>query len=314
MASVCFLLSKPYSFQNDEFAATLAFKGSDEDKFNTLSYSFEIKNNLVVKELLVVDNTTIIKRTESKATLKKDEVFPPEHKLLTQVRRDKILFPHIEALMDWAERVTVISLSTMNPFTIGISKSLGINPIEFSELVNSFSSADKSLFIKEAESLGYKITDIRTARGLNDQSYVEVNERYAKQVVDESLLSNGMLRVLYLLAFIIKMKDNEKRLSLLLIDDLGEGLDYKKATDLCTKVFDACNKYKIQLIASSNDGFIMDVVDLSNWQVLQRKNSKVTALNNSNHPALFEEFYYTGLSNFDFFASDFINNFLHHKQ
>ena len=74
-----------------------------------------------------------------------------------------------------------------------------------------------------------------------------------------------------------------------------------------------CEKEKVQLIASSNDSFLMDVVDISKWQIVRRKNSKLTVLNQTNTPELFKRFRMTGLSNFDLFSSDFIDNFLSHS-
>ena len=122
-------------------------------------------------------------------------------------------------------------------------------------------------------------------------------------------LSSGMLRVLYLLCF-LKFIKHDNRLSLLLIDDLGEGLDYGRATTLGKMVFENCESDGLQLVAGSNDAFLMEVVDLSKWQVLLRKNSQVIALNPSNSHDLFQQFRLTGLSNFDFFSSNIIDNFM----
>ncbi len=97
---------------------------------------------------------------------------------------------------------------------------------------------------------------------------------------------------------------------MILVDDLGEGLDYKRATLLGKIIFDSCRTNKVQLIASSNDSFLMDVIDLSMWQILRRHKSRVSTINNTNTPELFDEFSMTGLSNFDLFSSDFIDNFL----
>jgi hypothetical protein len=60
-------------------------------------------------------------------------------------------------------------------------------------------------------------------------------------------------------------------------------------------------------VATSNDLFLMEVVDLKYWNVLRRKGMTVTAINNKNHPKVFQDFKFTGLSNFDFFASDYLN-------
>jgi hypothetical protein len=82
-------------------------------------------------------------------------------------------------------------------------------------------------------------------------------------------------------------------------------LDYDRATKLGKIVFDLCKEKNIQLVATSNDTFLMDVVDISHWNILQRAGKVVTTINERSHPELFEQFRYTGLSNFDFFNSDF---------
>jgi hypothetical protein len=83
-------------------------------------------------------------------------------------------------------------------------------------------------------------------------------------------------------------------------------LDYDRATCLGKFVFDICEKNDIQLIATSNDSFLMEVIDIKYWNVLQRKKNKVTGISQAQYPALFKAFRFTGLSNFDFFSSDFI--------
>lgn len=90
-------------------------------------------------------------------------------------------------------------------------------------------------------------------------------------------------------------------------------MDYKRATLLGKIVFEDCAKENIQLISSSNDSFLMDVVDISSWQILRRNKTKVKALNETNSRDMFDYFRLTGLSNFDLFASDFIDNFLAKK-
>lgn len=312
IASVSFLMSKSYFFQTPVFTAELAFI-SKNDNFKRLVFSFSVNNGIITQESLKVDDKKLIVRNRLTATLKGKRVSPPEDKLIVQIRRDKEEFPEIEKLMKWAEGVTFISFSALNPFTNGVSLSMEINPILFSDLVNSFSPSEKKLFIKEAKSLGYNITEI-SVYSKGEQKWVEVKEPYVKNKIDEFLLSNGMLRVLYLLAFIVRMKANGHRLSLLLIDDLGEGLDYKRAVDLGKKVFEACESHGLQLITSSNDGLIMDVIDLSKWHVVRKDSSRISFLNQTGDPDLFEEFYYTGLSNFDFFSSDFIDSYFNSKK
>jgi len=50
----------------------------------------------------------------------------------------------------------------------------------------------------------------------------------------------------------------------------------------------------------------MNAVPLEEWTVLQRDKNVVKARNHQNSRAAFERFESTGLSNFDFFATDFL--------
>lgn len=94
----------------------------------------------------------------------------------------------------------------------------------------------------------------------------------------------------------------------LVIDDMGEGLDYMRSTKLGKIMYDFCEKNHIQLIATSNDSFLMDAVDLQCWNILQREGNRVYSISALNSPALFEKFRRTGLSNFDILSSNFLVN------
>ena len=81
---------------------------------------------------------------------------------------------------------------------------------------------------------------------------------------------------------------------------------YEKAKKLVKLVFDKCQNSDIQVIVTSNDSFLMDAVDTKYWNILKRNGKTVTAINNNNSKDLFRRFRLTGLSNFDLFSSDFI--------
>ena len=159
---------------------------------------------------------------------------------------------------------------------------------------------------KNAKELGYDIVDMIPI-DVSGSKIVSVKERGTLREFWDVNLSSGMLRVLYLLCYMEYLKHDNKT-SLLLIDDIGEGLDYNRSTKLGKMIFEACEKDGMQLIASSNDSFLMDVVDISKWQVLRRRGSEVRSLNESNSENLFRQFRLTGLSNFDLFSSDFIDS------
>ena len=305
-----FMCMRSVLFGVKSFRTKLAFTNPDNPIWS-LSYSFEVINGEVKSELLTNNGKTLIKRDATKTLFYGETINPPQEKLVTQVRRDRDAYPEVEILMSWAEGVVAVSCSDINPFTI-LGPAGYINPLSFSDLVNKLNKEDKKSIIKNAEKLGYDISDLTPIKANSEMNLVAVKERYILSDLLDFQLSSGMLRVLYILCFLEYIKHTEKH-SMLLIDDLGEGLDYSRATHLGEKVFEVCEKEKVQLIASSNDSFLMDVVDISKWQIVRRKNSKLIVLNQTNTPELFRRFRMTGLSNFDLFSSDFIDNFLAHS-
>jgi len=301
-----FLYFQPANFGGYSFKTKLSF-ADPNNKDWIMTYSFEIIDGKVKTENLLVCGKAILKRDSSKSVLRDVIIYPPKEKLIIQVRRDSMDYPEIEKLMNWAEGVVVVSCSDINSYTI-LNKTAGfINPLPFSELVNRLSAEEIKHVMSDAKLLGYDITDMKPVEVNSELKLVAVKERYVVGRLVDFQLSSGMLRVLYLLCILEFCKHGN--ISLLLIDDLGEGLDYKRAIHLGQKVFDTCDENGIQMIASSNDSCLMDVIDISKWQLLRRNYSKLSVLNQSNNPELFNQFRLTGLSNFDLFSSDFIDNF-----
>jgi len=292
---------------SSSFSATMIFSDTNDNLFN-MEYRFAVKNGIIDEEILIVNEIKLIERTSDNAKYKSETVYPPEDKLVVQTRRDKLLYPEIEQLMAWAEGIVCISCSDINPFTV-IAPSQLINPFSFSDLVDSLDTSAKETVMVNASKLDYHISSIETIKANDNIRLVKIQEQEVSENIFDMQLSSGMLRTLYLLCFMQYIKNTPKT-SMLLIDDMSEGLDYYRSTQLGRLVFEESRKYGIQLIASSNDSFLMDVVDIANWQVLRRVGSVVSVINQQTHPDLFRKFKMTGLSNFDFFSSDFIDKYL----
>ena len=88
----------------------------------------------------------------------------------------------------------------------------------------------------------------------------------------------------------------------IVIDDIGEGIDFERSSRLIELIFKRAENTGIQLIATSNDRFLMNSVDIKYWNVFERKRNTVQAFNYKNSREAFDEFSLTGLNNFDFFA------------
>jgi predicted ATPase len=93
-----------------------------------------------------------------------------------------------------------------------------------------------------------------------------------------------------------------------IIDDIGEGLDFTRAKQLVQLLIAKAKDAGIQLIMSTNDSFIMNAVDIENWAVIVREGNKIHLFNYENSKEIFEEFKFTGLNNFDFYASEFFRS------
>jgi len=91
-----------------------------------------------------------------------------------------------------------------------------------------------------------------------------------------------------------------------IVDDIGEGLDYTRSVAIIELLIAKAEKNDFQLIMTTNDRFVMNKVPLEYWSVLKREGGVVSMYNSRNSKELFDEFKYLGLNNFDFFASDFL--------
>ena len=275
------------------FSAGMTFADKADDGWK-MEYSFEVSEGIITKEELTVAGETLIKRNATAAEYRRGRITPPSDKLVAQTRRDKELYPEIEQLMQWAEGAATVRCSDITPFTAQILGKMS-DMRAFSDLVDSLSPAEQKAVLEAAKSLGYNIADIETVELSQGMKLVRLKEEsVAGELVDRQL-SGGMLRALYLLCFMSAVHRG-KRPGMLVIDDLGEGLDYGRSVALGKIIFQDCESNGVQLIASSNDAFLMDVVDIANWQVLRRKNSRVTTINCTTNPQLFKDFRMTGLS------------------
>lgn len=286
----------------DIFRSELLF----EDENDSISYEFRLKGADVVYESLKVNGETLLSRNENGTVLCGESINPPVSKLTLHVRRDVVQYPFIEKIMLWAEHACGLCFNEIEmagdsaiPFYI-----LGQGQTLFA-MVKSLPEKSIQQVIDQAHELGYPIQRIELFEHGSNLKMVLFHEENVKSQLFDALMSKGMFRALYLLIYAQYMSVREFP-SLLLIDDLCEGLDYDRSTKLGKILFDFCIEHHIQLIASSNDTFLMDVVDLKYWNILQREGSEVSSIDIIKNPDLFNDFLFTGLSNFDFFSSDYI--------
>ena len=138
----------------------------------------------------------------------------------------------------------------------------------------------------------------------NLPKFLYVQEDGLKSVTEQSEISQGMFRALSL--FIqINYAILSDQPSCIIIDDIGEGLDFQRSSAIIKLLIEKAKTGLIQLIMTTNDENIMNGVPLEYWSVIERQPGVAKLHNYSNSPEQFEQFKHIGLNNFDFFASEF---------
>lgn len=313
LAQVAALIS-----QKDTFAATEmmdAFLAFAIDETKGLVYNFSVRDGVIVNELLRYNDTTkdgdiqIVTRDKESCVLQGENINPPTNKLVLNVRRDTQLYPQMELLQKWAENVIGFSFNEADKDGDSMNTSwFNESNLTLNDIVTDMVKIPeaKEEFYAKMKETGYVINNIRTLN-LGSQKKLLVYEDGLRTPILDVTMSKGMFRTLYLIAYLLYFKRNKAgQPAMLLIDDLCEGLDYERSTKLGKLCFEMCEELGIQLMASSNDSFLMDVVDLKYWNILRRTGNRVEVINALGNPELFDHFEKTGLNNFDLFSSDFI--------
>ena len=286
----------------EDFCCTLLLENDGK-----LEYSFEISGGVVLAEILKKDGIYIIRREKFSAKIFDEQISPPSNKLVIQVRRDTMRYPEIEEIIQWAEHTSVFIFSNITTSPNSLSPyAISSEPL-LTVMYGKISDNLKEKMLTYMRDMGYQIDRIVEYKRDNGTKMLHIYENGIATPMTPFDLSNGMFRVFCVLLYML-YSSTLADARCLMIDDLGEGLDYMRSTKLGKIIFDYCGEHNIQLIVTSNDSFLMDAIDLQYWNILQRKGNYVQALNRQTHTSLFEKFARTGLNNFDLLSSNFIIN------
>ena len=273
---------------------------------DTFKYTFSSTTGLFPSEKMYFNEQLVLERTNdgtyifSNTLNKRIEIAPPLDKLTLHIRRDQIEFPFFEDIAQWAKQVRFFDFTAIDPID-KLSKSLDYHPVHLLEKLNTTS---KSRVISELNEIGYNVKDIFVQKLLAPRLRV-VEEGLNAPLID-SEMSQGMLRALALLVFIENVVANN-HVSTVLVDDLGEGLDYERATKLGKLLVEKLKNSNIQFVATTNDEFLMNIFDTKFWNILQKEGNTIKSLNHINSKKIFDDFRMSGLSNFYLLSSNFLS-------
>ena len=268
-------------------------------------YECDIHSEKLFKNdfLLVERDSDKFCKIYSEISKQYDSFNPPNDKLAILSRRDTKAYPFTERIIEWAKNSFMLTFSEINEQHRVVE--LLSEHLDFSQLYPLLNKQEQQNILDYCNEIGFHFENIKIHELGKNLNALMIKEYNVESEIIYYGLSQGMLRALCLLIYIEYLISKEKTATIL-IDDLGEGLDYRRATELGKIIFKRCLENNIQLIATSNDNFLMNVVDIDYWNVLIREGKVVKAINKVNHPTIFEDFRFEGTSNFNFFSSSFL--------
>jgi energy-coupling factor transporter ATP-binding protein EcfA2 len=302
-----------------------------------LSYRLRCAESKVLEERFTVDGNVLLDRSKAngEGTILAEQIEngihikfqTPPTELAVVARRDAIQHSFLEPLYEWGSQMRQFYFGSnmrKDRFAMFVPKGGAVfDDRDPNAVVALFKKADKELgssflesVISNMASLGYSLNSINVGEPVSirvigdmpvDLQCLRVNEQDLPGVTDQQSMSQGMFRAL---SIIIQINYFHVKglVNCILIDDIGEGLDFDRSCRLIEMLRAKAQEWSVQLIMSTNDRFVMNKVPLEEWSLIQRQGAKVTVRNYDNSRAAFEEFKFTGLNNFDFFATDFLTD------
>lgn len=289
-------------------------------------YELRCRDGEVIHELISIAGKIHLKReiggagtilAEKIANGQDMEFQVPPNTLAAVARRDTIQHSFIEPLFEWASSLRFYQFGGMAQGSLAIFVNTGREVDErdqnavagiFKQGLKIFGQPFIESIISDLAIVDYDIesitlaapVSIRFSPGGPQPVSLNIKERALQGITDQLGMSTGMYRVLALLIH-VTFAQFKGSTSSVLIDDIGEGLDFDRSLRLIELLRFKAEKYKFQLVMTTNDKFVMNHVPLEEWTVLHRSASVVHVRNQENSKIAFDEFKFTGLSNFSFF-------------
>lgn len=313
--------------------------GNYEVKFdnigNKIEYVLKYERSKILREKLTTDSKVYLNRTArstGKIYYEKErrnlEFQIPVNELAVFARRDSIQHPFLDDLYSWGKSVTHYRFGTTlgqdrlavfgkagdreREQAVDLKDTHGVVAI-FRKGVAELKERFVDSIIKDMGTIGYDLQHISLAKpyglvvhgaAMGRPIGLQVQESDLRAGTDQGSISQGMFRALSLIVQITYSQLTSTP-SCILVDDIGEGLDYERSSALIKLLVEKARGKSIQLIMATNDRFVMNSVPLEYWAIIDRTGGKCRIYNYRNSRKIFEDFKLTGLNNFDFFSSNY---------
>lgn len=303
---------------------------------NTYSFSLSFRDGNVSSETLEINGKPMLQRDETgTGTIWAEKLGQmldfeiPATELIT-ARRDAIQHSFLQPLHSWGDSVRLYRFSGRFGKGEGIiPPNEELSPIPpavlrqdthraFRDAMRKNATRFQEVMLADMLRLGYPLRDLRLAPsdhvkidGPHEFQVLIAEEEGLAAPIEQIGMSLGMYRALALLIHV-----NRGLLfdfpSCLIIDDIGEGLDFERAVALVDLLIEKANQatetgLPLQLVLSTNDRHVMNRIPLDHWSLIHRQGGHCRIYSKTHDEKLFKRFRFTGLSNFDLLATDFIN-------
>ncbi len=287
---------------------------NDEINYN-LSYD---GNDLIIQENLIINNVLKLDRQGEKLYYEKLKAFldfKTDSQVLGIRRRDSIQQPFFDILNNWGKYLSHYSFGgkmgkreierledSEIQETVHFKNSHNIRTI-YHKAFLEFEYKFNKIVIEDMKKIDYDISSIITDE-ISNYLFLSVQESDLPFETDFEQMSQGMARAFSLIVQ-LNYSLMAKMPSCILIDDIGEGLDYDRSKKLIELIIEKAEGSNIQVFMTTNDRFVMNSVPLKYWSVIHREGNKSVFYNYQNSKQTFDDFALTGFNNFDFFATEF---------
>ena len=250
---------------------------------------------------------------------------PPENEIAAVARRDSLQHPFLEPLHVWAQGVRHYTFKASlgkGHLALPVKGAPESNDRDANQVVGIFRTGLREFgqgFVDAVKhdmaEMGYDLegveayppSNLRPRRRCRPTCSPSASaSRGVGGVIEQGEISQGMFRALSILIQ-VNYSQMAGRAHCILIDDIGEGLDFDRSCKPIRILRDKAHAAAFQLVLTTNDQFVMNHVPLEEWSVLQREGGKVRVRNQRNAPQAFAYFRFVGMSNFTFFEMDFVN-------
>ncbi len=304
-----------------------------DDNGIEIEYHIDFKNGEIKQEVIKIAGKEKLNRLKGKlwyegANTELD--FQTDDNVLAVSKRDKKQHSFFEKLYSWGVNLThyrfgeKLGKNALLRDIEAIKDEAQVNLKSGDQVAEIFIRGERkfgnefiNLIIEDMKQLSYNLSKIETAtvKYFPIAAYgLIVQEKDLSDITDQTEMSQGMFRALSLLVQLNYSLLN-KIPSCILIDDIGEGLDFERSKSLIDLIIKKVKKTTVQVIMTTNDRFIMNKIPLEYWSVIQRIPKKSLFYNYKNSKETFDEYKYSGLSNFDFLATEFyISGFENEEQ